>query len=260
MTLPPYIGINGVKGAGKDTVCARLIELAGSSVKRFSVADPLKRSVAALLRTDEANLEEWKNDPHVYVDVVRLVEHRVAIDDVELDTQQLVDGGIVFRRFLELYGTEAHRDVFGEDFWLEHWRTQAQRMHMDAGGLKPWLYLTGEHQITIVNTSVRFQNEAQWIRENGGVVWHVTGTDEVERDARDRRREDGSFIPSEQPLPDEMIDARIDNSHRGSALEIGEMDWHPDSAHDPVPTRTVPDFQHIDDQLATLIANHGVQP
>ena len=27
---------------------------------------------------------------------------------------------MTFREFLQRYGTEAHRDVFGKDFWLEY--------------------------------------------------------------------------------------------------------------------------------------------
>lgn len=250
MKLPPYIGLHGVKNAGKDTIFERLRELAGPSVVRFSVADPLKDSVSALFDISLDEIEVLKNDPDAKVKIVAKGE------------PARMSGGhmarypstMSFRRFLEKYGTESHRDQFGDDFWLNLWRVGAQRMHMDAGGTQPWLHLTGDHQITVVNTSVRFENEAEWIIENGGVIWQVIGTDEIEQAAKDRQREDGSDIPSETPLPYDLITATIDNSHRSTweqtvATGIG--------THETLDHGV--DFSHVDDQLATLISNGGFE-
>lgn len=243
MNLPPYIGLHGVKHAGKDTVCERLIELAGPSVVRFSIADPLKSSVAALFDIDLDELEDLKNDPNAIVEVVGTGEKSPTTPGAFMG---YTASRLTMRRFLEKYGTESHRDEFGEDFWLDVWRTRVQRMHLEAGGTRTWLHLVpGQNVITIVNTSVRFENEAEWIRENGGVIWQVIGTDEVEQAAKDAVREDGTPIPSETPLPEQLIDVVIDNSFRGCPEQCGQPEC-------------LTQFQYIDDQLATLISTGGI--
>jgi hypothetical protein len=58
------------------------------------------------------------------------------------------------RVLLQRFGTDVGRELFGEDFWVE----QAFR---------------GLGDEDVVFTDVRFLNEAEAIRERGGVVWQV---------------------------------------------------------------------------------------
>lgn len=62
------------------------------------------------------------------------------------------------REFLQQFGTEQGRDVYGEDYWV---RTT-------AGFLTSLESENDVHKVVI--TDVRFPNEAAWIKAQGGVV------------------------------------------------------------------------------------------
>jgi uncharacterized OsmC-like protein len=164
------IGLNGRKQAGKDTVYARAAHIMDGvvEVERFSFADLLYRSAAAALGITVDLLQAHKSNP-------------MAVVRVEVDGVVVVDQ--TFREFLQRYGTEAHRDVFGLDFWV------------DA------VTLYHEGRIVFV-TDVRFPNEATAIRAAGGAVVEVIGP--MGRATDDAHR-------SEAPLPMELIDGAILN-------------------------------------------------
>lgn len=130
MTL---IGLAGLKGSGKDTAGAYLVERYGFVRKSF--AAPLKESVAAALHVPVEWLETDKNDPNACV-----------IYDRGNETVRLT-----VREFLQRYGTEAHRDVFGVDFW-----TKQLIDALDGGN--------------VVITDMRFLNETQAVRDAGGIT------------------------------------------------------------------------------------------
>jgi hypothetical protein len=60
-----------------------------------------------------------------------------------------------YRRLLQVMGTEVGRDMFGDNFWVD----QALREVQDDD--------------LAVFTDCRFPNEAQAIKDRGGVVWRV---------------------------------------------------------------------------------------
>lgn len=94
------IGLNGLKESGKDTAGKYLVERYGFT--RLSFAALLKQSAAAALGIDPELWETWKNDPDA---VLTLTVGGVVIVQITV------------REYLQRYGTEAHRDIFGEDFW-----------------------------------------------------------------------------------------------------------------------------------------------
>jgi hypothetical protein len=190
------IGFHGRKQAGKDTAYQRLTELFmhGSahpvSVERVSFADLLYRSAAAALGVTVEELYRWKVD-----------------DTVRIAIQQWTDYGegvwktlhtLNFRQYLQYYGTEAHRDIFGSDFWV------------DAVDLRHDPHHFGASRFLVV-TDVRFVNEAEAIREYGGVIVELVGPTEVEQA--------GDTHASETPLPRELVDFVIDNSDRSDSFE-----------------------------------------
>ena len=89
------IGVNGFKGAGKDTIADYLV--AKHNFRKISFADPLKDLVCKMLEINREDLERYKN---IDVDV------------------QFRGRPITFRKFLQNLGDGA-RDVFGGDFWIE---------------------------------------------------------------------------------------------------------------------------------------------
>lgn len=136
------IGINGFKGAGKDTVGDYLVQKYG--FKKASFAALLKQSAAALFDIEPELWDEWKNSDAV-----------IALFDSDGNEHTVLTA----RQFLQRYGTESHRDVFGYDFWVE----QAFK-NLDLS----------EH---LVFTDARFENELAAIRNHDGFVIQVLRED-----------------------------------------------------------------------------------
>src|SRR5215831_2314257 len=135
------LGLSGAKGSGKDTVAAYLVKEHGFERKAF--ADPLKKSVAALFDIPFSEVDKLKNDE---LNIVRLWTAFGACHDM------------TFRTFLQRYGTESHRDVFGDSFWLDY--------TLPVQGFYP-----GRE---IVVTDVRFRNEANRVTTLGGYLIHIS--------------------------------------------------------------------------------------
>lgn len=171
------IGLHGYAQCGKDTACKILQEqLENRRVVRDAFADRLKVSAMRALGdtgTDEELVElanRFKDSGSIYF----------GEDD------DLSDYRISGREYLQFYGTEAHRDVFGQDFWLD--------------AVLPMNELRRDADVLVV-TDVRFPNEAQRVKDYGGYLWHI-------------RRE--SVIPesahaSEAGLSPDWFDVVIDN-------------------------------------------------
>jgi hypothetical protein len=150
------IGLHGKMGAGKNECARRLAFLSDQTVVEVSFAAKLKQSAAALLEITVDDLERWKNDPRVLVELNSYYPSAAP------------QRAITIRSLLQRYGTEAHRDVFGADFWLD----AALPLDGIAGLYDP------EYAMALyVVTDVRFPNEAQRVRDLGGVVVKVVGTD-----------------------------------------------------------------------------------
>lgn len=167
------IGLTGRAQAGKDTVYARCLELYSPRliVERRSFADILYKSAAATLDVSEECLRDWKSNPYVTVEiriggVVRLMQMSV-------------------RQYLQRYGTEAHRNLFGADFWV------------DA------LDLTNHANRVVFVTDVRFDNEARAIIDAGGIVVEVLGPEAPTDDH-----------PSEAGVDPNLLAGTIDNTLR----------------------------------------------
>jgi hypothetical protein len=178
------IGLTGQLGSGKDTVYERA-KLKYPNAVRISFADKLKNSAAALLGVTYDQLNNWKNDSNVRLVVER--RERSSIHFVDMD----------FRKFLQRYGTESHRDIFGDGFWVDatlpsnFWETVNGGRGVDPG------------QLFFV-TDVRFENEVAAVWKLGGQIWRVHGpNDKTEVDH-----------VSEQILPDAMVDVEINNTRR----------------------------------------------
>jgi hypothetical protein len=142
------VGLTGLKGSGKDTVADYLVKHHG--YEKVSFAALLKESVASLFDIQREYIEEWKNDPHVSV-AIRITEldqtPPLSITAIEMS----------FREFLQRYGTEAHREVFGQDFWVE----------------QAFMSFPFTVRDNLVFPDVRFDNEAIAIIVRDGLVFSV---------------------------------------------------------------------------------------
>lgn len=157
------IGLTGVARAGKDTVAGIVVEElneSGLDAKREGFADKLKISAALALG--------WSGD-----DLVALMDDLKVGGYVESGLDDTVTGGarISGREFLQRYGTEAHRDLFGDGFWVDA-LLPLRRWSVGYGGIaaEP----DRDDCDVLVVPDVRFDNEAQRILKYEGVIWRVS--------------------------------------------------------------------------------------
>jgi hypothetical protein len=168
----------GKAESGKDTASGYVEEYFERTAAQFrhkSFAHALKKSAVKALGI-------VTDDPDGYCD--RLKKHgtvTVQLSDSWSGWSKKISG----REYLQNYGTEAHRELFGTDFWVD------TALPKDA---------FHEGEVWVV-TDVRFPNEAERIKELGGLVV------ELERDGTGAGEH-----ASETPLPRELIDATLDNN------------------------------------------------
>jgi len=170
------VGLAGLKNSGKDTVGAYLVKK--HSFERRSFADKLKESASALFDIPVYELEKMKNDPTCVIGVGRNTDANKGYIYAFNEPQTV-------RLMLQRYGTEAHRSIFGPDFWVDQL--------FPVGG-----FYGGR---AIVVTDCRFQNELDRIKLlNGKTVF-------VERPALDLKDPHSS-----EGLRPEWCDYKLDNS------------------------------------------------
>lgn len=169
------IGLHGKARAGKDTAWGFLEEAAkkaGYQTHHVSFARSLKASALASLGLDSTEIGQCE----VIKDEGRLI---LSLGD---EVHQISG-----REFLQYYGTEAHRSIFGQNFWVDQ--------------VLPPDYFDPEHVVTGI-TDVRFENEAERVHELGGQVWAIS---------RPSVAKDGDSHASEANLPAALIDFEIVN-------------------------------------------------
>jgi len=178
------IGLNGSKGSGKDTVGQYLVEDYGFT--RISFADKLKQSAAALFDIPVDLWDELKNDETVKISLYRADSGGWFPKQEDIQIMQSA------RYFLQRYGTESHRNIFGDDFWVD---ALFRDYDPTDGG-------------NYVVTDARFPNELRKIKELNGYNLNINRRRDVSED---------SHI-SEAPPPAIYIDSWIDNNNSFSKL------------------------------------------
>jgi hypothetical protein len=180
------IGLHGKAQAGKDTSAnfiEEYFEHTPLKIERRSFAFSLKESAVAALGIEV-------DDPIAFCDLLKTEGASITTSWYDDEAMNQRSKRITGREFLQNYGTEAHRAVFGSDFWVDACLPKSQSINDDY-----------ESKLVIV-TDVRFPNEAERIHNLGGYVW------EVERPEIEK----GDAHASEQRLPDAQIDATIHNA------------------------------------------------
>lgn len=192
------LGLAGRAGAGKDTVAARMQVLTGRPVVHASFAAPLKRSVAALFDMTVESVEQWKLADRAFI-------RGDALGGASGMNYPFAEyGAMTMREVLQRYGTEAHRDVFGDTFWVDQGIAAVVEAHA-RGDL-------------VVFTDCRFDNEVDAIHDRGGFVFEVMGPeglmDEHARHASERppHHLDGFIANTDrrEPATFKALDAQLD--------------------------------------------------
>ena len=138
MTTPKFlIGLSGYAGTGKDTVRAMLQDLGYTG---FAFADPIRGMLRELLTSSG-------------------IDDRF-IDERDFKEVPIFELGVSYRQMAQTLGTEWGRHL-APDFWL-----RIAKSYMDEQ-----IDLGGTH---FCISDVRFANEAQWVRDQGGVIWRVS--------------------------------------------------------------------------------------
>lgn len=103
---PKVIGLSGYKRSGKDTFTKLIkekIEKEGYSVEVIPFADPIKKSLCALLNITLQELEDLKNNDYP-------IEYSVGAEKVSLPSG---------RALIQRYGEECLKDHFGKDIFVD---------------------------------------------------------------------------------------------------------------------------------------------
>jgi hypothetical protein len=166
------IGLHGHQRVGKDTAYDFIHAVYPNAV-RLAFADKIKESLAALFGVSIREIDILKEEGGVFKVESKNFEHSYT-----------------WRSFAQRYGTEAHRDIFGEDFWVDMILPEP-----DRGGID---YHKGELGVV---TDVRFSNEALRIKDIGGVILSIRRPDLDHQDSHS----------SEADLIDSLIDYEVIN-------------------------------------------------
>ena len=107
--MKTVILINGKARSGKDTVAsmfAKAFSSKGIYAKVFSFAKPMKEIISETFCITETALEEYKNKPEKFT-------VQILADD------ELILCETNFRKILQYFGTEAMKEVFGNNVWAK---------------------------------------------------------------------------------------------------------------------------------------------
>lgn len=179
------IGLCGEIAAGKDATYLRAKEIYGSrfEVERVGFADKMKQSIGAIFGLTPEFIELEKRNPLTTVSLCS------PIHDTGGDwTEECIT--LTFREFIQNYGTEAHRGVFGDLFWVD----ATLPMDFDHSGK------------LVFATDTRFESEQQRVVDLGGVNILVQG----KTVATSREQ----IHASENSLNMDLIHYEIDNRER----------------------------------------------
>jgi hypothetical protein len=160
------IGITGKIAAGKDTLADALVAHESQMFMKYSLAQPMK---------------------DIAMNVFGFTKDQLYDHDLKETTDKFWD--ITPRNFLQIMGTDMFRDVFRDDVWLK-----LAEKHMK------------EHEDKhVVIADIRFVNEAEFIRDLGGVIIKIERPGQPEAEGAVKH-------VSEQGIPDELIDHVLINN------------------------------------------------
>ena len=160
------VGITGAAGSGKDTAAQALATL--GSFRLLSFAMPIKAMISTAFGFSAENWEDrdWKES---------------TIEEIGRSPRQMA----------QTLGTEWGRELIHQDIWVIATANAIHQVH------------SKNPHINFVIPDVRFENEARWIMNQGGVIIEITreGILQVERHS------------SEDGIPLGLIDFIINNNH-----------------------------------------------
>lgn len=182
--LVPLIGISGAAGAGKDTLARGIAAVDVYAITHF--ADPIKVALNAMFGWSMAHWadRDWKETPMPW-----LSQMLTKGDDVPVAARG------EFRhpspRYLaQTLGTEWGRDMIDPEIWLKIMQQKFNKISKVARLEQGRIMGMG-----LIVPDVRFDNEAQWIRDEGGLLIHVERPD-LEKISESSHSTEAGFDPA----------------------------------------------------------------
>lgn len=188
------IGLHGKKRSGKDfgfKILKEYLEFKfDCDVKKISFAEKLKLSVSKLFNMTIEDIERMKED------------ESISFINYSINDGKIINN-LTMREFLQRYGDEAHRRVFGDNFWVENTLSDLDYLH--------------ERYTFYIVTDCRYNNEAEGIISRDGVILKIINElDDIELYKKHypftyRILNATSEHPSEKSIRDEFIRMLIYN-------------------------------------------------
>jgi len=151
---PVIIGFTGPIGAGKDAACDALVQRRGFI--KIAFADPIRSMMVALNPIINHRMVFDRSEPVRYNEILQSVGYNRAKREFP-----------EVRTLMQRLGTEAGRDILGEDVWTNHLEAEILRLHDES-------YTTGV-RVRICIPDLRFVNELEFIESWNGRSVFVTG-------------------------------------------------------------------------------------
>ena len=225
------IGITGLAGSGKDTLAVKLKERLDKELDKesydniiYDLAKPIKDIVASVwgINPSILNDQSKKNKPVQLDNSLRLSDYIDSIYGCLLDSYTPNLKNYVYainfkiapllkayvehheykrspRQLMQYIGTELFKVRIKNDIWLDI----ASTVIPNKGDL--------------IIPSIRFDDEAEWVRANGGVVIHIFRTDMNEV------KQDWNHHISEQGISPEFINMSCHNDLNKGYDNINDM-------------------------------------
>lgn len=162
------IGLAGPARVGKDTVADYLVEERG--FVKFSFSDTLYEEVSKAFDVpiDTLMRADLKEEPTQWLALYKCdsMEAINAMAERNVERNYSLNCPRSPRWVLQRWGTE-YRRAQDPDYWIKKAGAFVEEFlkAVKAGDIK--------NPGGLVNTSVRFANEQQFIRDSGGEVWHI---------------------------------------------------------------------------------------
>lgn len=188
------IGISGHKQSGKDTtvdIVRRMLVGASVPIERISLADPLKEEVAEFLsNTNHFDILTFFNenikDDNLYREIIdsifpKLIDHPeivlLVLCETETAEKILIDQILTKEQYLEIFHDPAQKGRFRKllQWWGTEFRRSLDEQYWVKKGIEAIQKLDSkwQGQVIIFMPDIRFPDEAQMIKDLGGLVFRI---------------------------------------------------------------------------------------
>jgi hypothetical protein len=186
------IGLHGEPGCGKDTIAEFLAD--NYEFKRISLADPLRKGISAMFQLPP--------------------EYLTDRDLKEKPMDRLC--GKSPRQVMQTLGTEWGRKTLCNDIWLKIAQLEIDYNQKLANANN--YYIKG-----VVISDIRFEGEAKWLRDQGGIIWHIYRPENPYAIKTDHESEQGITVN----VDDDILvvnDSSIEDLQNFASLIIEQME------------------------------------